>query len=83
MIANTLFVRVVSQDRDRGFMLLAGFDSKIVQATCSQYTTLGAVTRESLDKAIAQMKDRYSAAEIKDCTSPDVLRKLKKIFGEL
>lgn len=83
MIANTLFVRVVPQDKDRGYMLLAGFDSKIVQATCSQYTTLNAVTRESLNAAIQSMKDRYGAAEVKDCTAPALQRKLAKMFGEV
>lgn len=64
-------------------MLLAGFDSKIVQSTCSQYITLNAVTRASLDAAIAQMKDRYRASDIKDCTAPGIQRKLKKMFGEV
>lgn len=82
MIANTLYIRVVPQDRDRGFMLLAGFDSKVVQSTCSQYTTLGGITRNSLNEAIAVMQTRFNAADVRDCTAPNILRQLKKLFGE-
>lgn len=64
-------------------MLLAGFDTNIVQATCSQYTTLGGITRASLDAAIARMKSMYSASEIRDVTAPAVQRKLAKLFGEI
>lgn len=83
MIANTLYVRVVPQDKDRGYMLLAGFDSKIVQSTCTQYITLNAVTRESLNAAIDLLRTRYGAAEVKDCTAPGLQRKLAKMFGEV
>jgi hypothetical protein len=79
---NTIFVRVVPQDKDRGYMLLAGFDSKITQATCAKYSTLNVVTRESLNDAISRLKDQYKATEIKDATSPALQRKLQKLFGE-
>ena len=82
MIANTLYVRVVPQDRDRGYMLLAGFDSKVIQATCSQYSTLGGVTRDSLNAAILAMQQRFSASDVKDVTAPNIQRQLKKMFGE-
>ena len=83
MLANTLFVRVVNQDKDRGYMLLAGYDSSVVQRTCLSYTTLAAVTRESLNAAIARMKASHSAAEVRDCTAPNIAKKLAKMFGEL
>jgi hypothetical protein len=82
MIANTLYVRVVPQDRDRGYMLLAGFDSKVVQSTCARYTTLSAVTRESLNEVIDTMRVQFNAAEVRDCTAPNIVRQLKKMFGE-
>ena len=46
MLANTLYVRVVNQDKDRGYMLLAGYDGAVVQRTCLSYTTLQGITRE-------------------------------------
>ena len=82
MIANTLYVRVVPQDKDRGYMLLAGFDSGVVQSTCAQYTTLSAVSRASLDAAIAAMQARFNAAEVKDVTPVGIKRRLAKMFGE-
>jgi hypothetical protein len=83
MIANTIYVRVVPQDKDRGYMLLAGFDSRIVQSTCSDYTTLNVVTRETLNAAIERFRERFGAAEVKDATAPSIQNKLKKLFGEV
>jgi hypothetical protein len=82
MLASTLYVRVVQQDNKRGFMLLAGYDSKVVQRTCIQYTTLTAVTRDSLNAAVERMRVANSAAAVKDCTAPDIQKKLMKLFGE-
>ena len=64
-------------------MLLAGFDPRIVQSTCSQYTTLNAVTRESFDAAVERMRAIYSAKEVRDVTAPAITKKLKKLFGEV
>ena len=82
MLANTLYVRVVNQDKDRGYMLLAGYDGAVVQRTCLSYTTLQGITRESLNAAIARMKANHNAAEVKDCTAPAIQKKLAKLFGE-
>jgi hypothetical protein len=78
----TIYVRVVSQDKDRGFMLLVGFDSKVVQSTCDQYTTLGGITRDSLNAAISRITTDYKATSVRDVTSPELQRKLQKMFGE-
>jgi hypothetical protein len=83
MLANTLYVRVVPQGKDRDFMLLAGFDSAVIQRTAAQCCSLSAPTRKSLDAAIARMKVTYSAAEVKDVTSPNVVKQLAKLFGEV
>lgn len=82
MIASTLYVRVVPQDKDRGYMLLAGFEPAVIQRTAAQYTTLGDPSRESLNAAIERMRVRYSAAEVKDVTAPSIVKKLVKLFGE-
>jgi hypothetical protein len=82
MLASTLYVRVVPQDKDRGFMLLCGYDANVVQRTALQYTTLSAPTRESLNAAIERMRQANSAKEVKDCTAPAVQKKLAKMFGE-
>jgi len=82
MLANTLFVRVVPQDKDRGYMLLAGFDSAVIQRTALEYTTLAAPSRVSLDAAIARMRLRYNAAEVRDVTASSIVKRLAKMFGE-
>jgi hypothetical protein len=83
MLASKLYVRVVPQDKDRGYVLLAGYDNKVVQRTAIQSTTLSVPTRASLDAAIARMKASNSAAEVEDCTAPAIKKKLAKIFGEV
>ena len=83
MISSTLFVRVVPQDRDRGYMLLIGYDAKIVQSTAIQYITLTNITRASLDAMIAKAKASYNASEIRDVTASGIAKKLKKMFDEV
>ena len=83
MLASTLYVRVVPQDKDRGFMLLCGYDANVVQRTALQYTTLSTPTRESLNAAIERMRAGNSAKEVKDVTSPNIQKKLAKMFGEV
>lgn len=82
MLASTLYVRVVPQDKDRGFMLLAGYEPGVVQRTALQYTTLSTPTREALNAAIERMRASNSAAEVKDVTAPNIQKKLAKLFGE-
>jgi hypothetical protein len=83
MLSSTLFVRVVPADKDRGYILLAGYDASIVQRTAMAYTTLGDPTRASLNAAIERMGQQHKAAEVKDVTAPSIQKKLAKMFGEV
>ncbi len=83
MLASTLFVRVVPADKDRGYVLLAGYEANVVQRTALQYTTLsGGLTREMLNAAIERLRANNNAASIKDVTAPAIAKKLAKMFGE-
>lgn len=82
MLASTLYVRVVPADKNRGYVLLAGYDSSVVQRTAIQYTTLGDPTRESLTAAIERLRASNSAKEVRDCTAPALQKKLARMFGE-
>lgn len=82
MLASTLFVRVVPQDKDRGFMLLAGYDASVIQRTALQYATLSNPSRASLAAAIERMRVNNSAKEVKDVTAPAIQKRLEKIFEE-
>lgn len=82
MIASTLYVRVVPADKDRGYILLAGYDAAVVQRTALSYTSLTVPTRDSLNEAIARLAKNNSAAEIRDVTAPAIQKKLAKLFGE-
>lgn len=82
MLKSPLYVRVVTQDRDRGFMLLVGYDSKIVQSTAIQICTLTAITRESLNSVLERVSKDYSASEIRDVTALGIKKRLAKLFGE-
>lgn len=82
MNGGTIFVRVVNQDRGRGYMLLIGYDSGVVQRTAIQYMTISNFTRANLDDAIARAKMSYRATEVKDVTASGLVKKFRKMFGE-
>jgi len=82
MKIQTLYVRIMPADKDRGYILMAGYDGKLVQTSCATYTTLSVLTRESLTAAIERMRVSFDAVEIRDVTAPALLRKLQKMFGE-
>lgn len=82
MIAGTLYVRVCPQDRGRGFLLLASWTKPVVQRNCEQLTTLGAITRASLNKVIATLQTSYNPSSIVDVTDASVAGQLRKLFGE-
>lgn len=81
-VASAVFVRVVLQDRNRGFMLLVGFDAKLVQTTATQLLTLSGLTRKSLDDTIARVKKMYNGSEIRDVTADGIKRRLRDEFNE-
>ncbi len=83
MLASTLYVRVVPADKDRGYVLLAGYDPAVVQRTALQYTTLSTPTRDALNAAIERMRANNNAKDVRDVTSPNIVKKLAKLFGEV
>lgn len=83
MLASTLYVRVVPQDRDRDFMLLAGYEATVIQRTAVQYTTLNNPTRASLNAAIERLRAGNNAADVRDVTAPAIQKRLARIFGEV
>ena len=82
MISSPLFLRVVPQDRDRGYMILASFDPIVVQRTAAQYITLGDPTRQSLADAVAILRRNYRPSEMRDVTASGIAKKLMKSWGE-
>lgn len=82
MIKAPVFVRVVSQDKQRGYTLLVGYDKSVVQRTAVQQITLSNLTRASLAHAIGIVKTSYSASMVHDVTAPGIAKKLEKIFAE-
>lgn len=82
MIASTLFVRVVPADKDRGFVLLVGYDAQIVQRTAVQQVSISIATRENLNAAIERVRLNYNAKDVRDITADGIKKKLAKVFGE-
>lgn len=81
-IKSPLFVRVVAADRGRGFMLLIGFDAKIVQSTARKLVTLSALTRDGLNAIIAAAEQEFNASEVRDVTAEGIKRQLRSLFNE-
>lgn len=82
-IASTVFVRVTAQDRQRGYQLLASFDSKVVVSTATRVLTLnGALTRDQLNAAIDRVAKELNASEVRDVTAAGIQAQLRKLFNE-
>ena len=80
MQVGTLFTRVIPQARNRGFMLIAGFDAALSQKTMVRYITLADITSMALHKAEQEIAKMLGAEKTEDVTKPDVAKKLNKIF---
>lgn len=82
MLISTLFVRVVPQERGRGWMLLASWEKPVVQRTCAQLLTLQGVTQQMIDGLKEKLKADYRVTEVKDVTDASVLKQLAKEFAK-
>ena len=82
MIASTLYTRVVPQDRGRGWILLVSWEKPVVQATCAQLLTMGAVTQKSMDELLLRVKLDHRASKMEDVTSGGIMRRLLKQFKD-
>jgi hypothetical protein len=77
-----IYIRIIEQDMQRGYMMLAGFDSKLNRSSAARIISLTAVSRESLTKMLNEMKLFYVGAILKDATESSIARKLQRMFGE-
>lgn len=80
--SSTMYIRIVPQDRQRGYMLLVSWVKPVVQKTAQQITTLSVLTRASLDEAIAAVTKSYKPASVVDVTPAGIHSQLRKMFGE-
>ncbi len=79
-IKSPFFIRVVPQDKGRGFELLGGFDKKIVKATATARETFA--TREELNTLTAAFTAKYNASSVTDVTAEAIKNQLRKLFNE-
>lgn len=80
--SSTMYIRIVPQDRDRGYMLLVAWVKPVIQKTATQITTLSVLTRASLTAAIDAATLSYKPAQVVDVTPPGIHAQLRKLFGE-
>jgi len=83
IIASPLYIRVITADRDRGYMLLLSWTKPVNQRTAHQISTLSSPTRVSLDAIIASAIRMAKVTEVIDVTESGIKRQLAKMFGEL
>jgi propanediol dehydratase small subunit len=79
-IKSPFFIRVVPQDKGRGFELLGGFDKKIVKATAVGRETFA--TREELTTLTTTFTSKYNASSVTDVTAEAIKNQLRKLFNE-
>jgi hypothetical protein len=75
-----LFVRIIPQARNRGYMMISGFDPSVNQKTMTRYTTLSGITQQVIDKAVEELAKMQGAKEVINVTKGDVEKKLMKLF---
>lgn len=80
MIASPIFVRVVAADKNRGFVMLVGYDAKVVQRTAIQQISLTGVRRTELQAALDRVKTSYNASVVNDVTGDGIKKRLEKNF---
>lgn len=79
----TLYTRIVPQDKNRGYVMMASWSKPVNQRTCDQMTTLGAISREYVNQVTENLREHFGADEVVDTTDESLRRKLAKQFGEL
>ena len=85
---STMYTRIIARKLQASqnavqFILLAGFEPKLVQATALYYETLNpsrTLTQRSIDEVSAKLARYASASETCDVTKDDVQKKLNKVF---
>lgn len=80
MIASTLYVRVVAQERGRGWMLLASWEKPVIQRTCARLLTMSGVTQASLDALKEAMKQEFRVLKVEDVTPDNIVKALQREF---
>ena len=89
-MSSTLYTRIIARKLQASqaavqFILLAGFEPKLVQATALYYETLNpsrTLTQASIDAVSTKLCGYSSATEAVDVTKDDVQKKLNKVFEQ-
>ena len=80
--SSTLYIRIVPQDRQRGYMLLASWVKPVIQKTSMHMTTMSVLTRDRLNATIADVTKIYEPGSVVDVTPVGIHAQLRKLFGE-
>ena len=78
MIASTIFVRIVAADKNRGYVILVGYDAKIVQRTAIQQVSLSILSKANIEAAFERIKANYNASELRDVTADGIKKRIEK-----
>lgn len=78
MIASTIFVRIVAADKNRGYIILVGYDAKIVQRTAIQQVSLSVLSKANIEAAFERIKANYNASELRDVTADGIKKRIEK-----
>ncbi len=78
MQVGTLYTRVIPQARNRGFMLIAGFEAALSQKTMVRYVTLSSLAIDAISAAMEEVTAMLGAKEIQDVTKDDMLKRIGK-----
>jgi hypothetical protein len=78
MISSSIYVRIVAADKNRGYIILVGYDAKIVQRTAIQQVSLSVLSKANIQTAFGRIKANYRASELRDVTADGIKKRIEK-----
>jgi hypothetical protein len=82
MKGQTLYVRVVPQDKDRGYAMLVGWQKPLVKRNADYESTMGGITRAMIDSYVERFRKEFYAERVEDITDESLKKRFRKQFGE-
>jgi hypothetical protein len=76
-----LYYRIVTADKDRGFVMLLSWDKPVVQRTSFQMSTLGVADEKNIARVLKEVTSFYPVSSVVDTTEASMLKRLAKLYA--
>lgn len=76
-----LYYRIVTADKNRGFVMLLSWDKPVVQRTAFQMSTLGTADAKNIQRVLDEVTRFYKVSGIEDQTEETMKKRLAKLYA--